>query len=268
MQLSNLALIGIIVLILLSIFLYINNISIKKQNKARHSQGLVWLKNLRLLLTSIQQHRGLTMGYINGDKSLLNRITPLQQSIKNQINYIQSQPKWDQNNQIWIGILDHWKRLSKNYVNHDSKYNFTQHCNLVMNMLNLIEDCAETHHLHELKCSNNQYATFLWVQLLNAVEHIGQARAIGTSIAAAQESTSVQRIKLNYLQNCINDFVKNKEHQVDTSMISTLLHCINKEILIDKPTIAANDFFNLATDVSAVILKKFDDYLDDLKTHY
>lgn len=267
-MLPNITLLLLLTLIIIFIAVYINYVNLKKKNKARHLEGLVFLKNLRILLTAIQQHRGLTMGYINGDKSLLNRISPIKQSINNRINSIQAQQSWDNNNLIWVGIIDHWGRLSNNYENHDSKYNFTQHCNLILNMLNLIEESAENHHLQELICSNNQHANFLWVQLLNAVEHIGQARAVGTSIAAAKQSTSVERIKLNYLQNCIKEFIENKEHKIDTRLIESLLKSINKEILIDVPSISASDYFNLATEVSEIILQQFDRYLDDLKNDY
>lgn len=255
-------------LVVITIAAYFNYANIKKKNKARHQKGLARLKDLRFLLMSIQQHRGLTMGYINGDKALLNRIAPLKQNINTQIRNIQNQQHWDNENLIWVGVIDHWGRLSNNYENHDSKYNFTQHCNLILNMLNLIEDLAENHHLQELICSNNQNANFLWVQLLNTVEHIGQARAVGTSVAAAKKSTSVQRIKLNYLQNCINDFVKDKEHKIDTQMIESFLLAINKKILIDVPSISASDYFNLATEVSDIIFTKFDEYIDELSNQY
>lgn len=268
MILSNITLLLLITLVLISIGVYINALSLKKKNKALNKEGLSFLKKLRVLLGAIQQHRGLTMGYINGDKTLLKRISPIKQKINSQIADIEKQNNWDKNNLIWMGIADHWSRLSNNYENHDSKYNFTQHCNLIMNLLNLIEESAEKHHLHELTCSNQLNANFLWGQLLKSAEYIGQARAVGTSIAAAKKSTSVERIKLNYLKNRIEEFANNKDHQIETHLIHALLHSINKEILIDLPKISANDYFNQSTEAIDLILTKFDNYLDELAVNY
>lgn len=267
-MLLNFALIVLTSITVIASIMYVTHSKKQKQQKLAYYHGIDWLSTIKTLLTAIQQHRGLVMGYLNGDKSLLARITPLQKEINQQITAIYLKGGWIKNNQIWLGIVDHWQRLAINYPQHDSKYCFNQHCNLITNMLYLIEDCAENHHLQELLCENDQYAEFLWTQLLLTVEYIGQVRAIGTSIAAAKGSTSVDRIKLNYLQSCLNDFVLNDTIDIDPEPIQGLLNALTNNILIDKPNLSAQEFFNLATEVSALILKTFDLYLNGLKKHY
>jgi len=245
--------------------LYCNHLHVKKANKLKQLQGLAWLSTFRHLLTAIQQHRGLSMGILNGDNSLSARITPLEEDINNQFISIESKEGWLTDNLTWLGISDHWLRLSNNYKKYGSAHNFTQHCHLIINLLNLIEECADNHHLQELTCSNKQNANFLWTQLLNTAEYIGQARAIGTSIAAAKKSGSLQRIKLNYLQNCINEFLAQPNQQLDTKLVAELLTTIDKNILCDRPNISAEAFFDLATSVLDSLLGLFDYYLDELQ---
>lgn len=238
-----------------------------RKKKQRHLQGLLLLKSFKNLLTSIQQHRGLSMGYLNGDSSLLTRTNALKDDIDKQIKLINQAKGWTEDNLIWVGICDHWLRLSLNYSKYDSDHNFRQHCNLIINLLNLIEDCADNHQLQELLISNSENANFLWSQLLTTSEHIGQVRAIGTSIAAAKLSTSTQRIKLNYLHSCINLFLEQAHHNFDTHLLQELVKTTNEKLLIDKIDISAEVFFNLATSALSVLLDKFDLYLDDLKVH-
>jgi hypothetical protein len=267
MLLLNVLIILLLFLIVLFALLYFYSQGVKKSNKNRQLQGLLCLKSFRVLLALIQQHRGLTMGYLNGDKSLSIRISELKGQVNQQLLQIKKEQLVLENNLIWAGINDHWLRLSGNFSQYESDHNFRQHCNLIMNLQHLIEDSAEHHHLQELVCSNKQNANFLWTQLLNTAEHVGQARAVGTSIAAAKKSTSIQRIKLNYLQNFINEFLANENLQNDSSAPRALLTAIKDQILIDKPNIAAEEFFNIATSALDVIFGQFDYYLKDLLTN-
>tara|TARA_R110001583_G_scaffold22238_1_gene83531 strand:- start:1986 stop:2801 length:816 start_codon:yes stop_codon:yes gene_type:complete len=264
MLLLNVLIILLLFLIILFALLYFYYREVKKSNKSRHLQGLLCLNSFRHLLALIQQHRGLTMGYINGDHSLLNRIHSLKHQVNQQLSDIKKEQLGLASNLIWIGINDHWLRLSSHFAQYESDHNFRQHCNLIVNLQHLIEDSAEQHHLQELVCSNKQNANFLWNQLLNTAEHVGQARAVGTSIAAAKKSTSIQRIKLNYLKNYINVFLSNENLSSDAKSPRALLTAINNQILIDNPNIAAEEFFNLATAALDVIFGQFDDYLKEL----
>jgi len=261
---TNIIMIILLFFVATTLLLFLHNRKLKKQNKQRYLQGLQWLNSFRSLLTSIQQHRGLTMGYLNGDQSLHKHIDTLKIDINQQIAVINNNKGWTENNQVWDSINNHWLRLSVSYTKYAPPHNFKQHCNLIASLLNLIEDCADNHHLQELVVNNKEYANFLWAQLLTTAENIGQVRAIGTSIAAAKISTSTQRIKLNYLQNCINEFLQEKNQDFDSQLLTQLLVTTNEKLLTDKVEISAEDFFNLSTKALDALLAKFDCYLHDL----
>ena len=268
MVLFNLFLFTILFSTIIFLFFYLNHLHANKANKKRQLQGLSMLKKFRLLLTSIQQHRGLSMAYLNGDDTLLKRIKPLEKMINQTIGEINLEKEWLKDNLMWMGINEHWLRILMNYTKYENEYNFRQHCNLIMNLLILIEDCAVQHQLQELFSNKNKSTNFLWSQLLITAEHIGQVRAIGTSIAASKSSSSVQRIQLDYLQNCINEFSAKPNHQLDTTLIVKFLNTINNEILTSPPNMSAEEFFNLATSVIDVLLAKSDNYLNDLQESF
>ena len=265
MALFNLFLFTVLLSAVIFLFFYINHLHENKIKEKRQSQGLHILKNFRLLLTAVQQHRGLSMGYLNGDDTLLKRIDPLEKKINQKIREINLEKEWLKDNLMWVGINDHWLRLLINYTKYEREYNFRQHCNLIKNLLILIEDCAVQHHLQKLVSSNKQDTNFLWSQLLMTAEYIGQARAIGTSIAALKSSSRVQQIQLNYLQNCINESLAKPNHQLDSALIVKFLNTINNEILVTPPNMSAEEFFNLATSVIDALLAMSDDYLNNLQ---
>ncbi|WP_413699645.1 hypothetical protein ACLKMH_19820 [Psychromonas sp. KJ10-10] len=154
--------------------------------------------------------------------------------------------------------------MSANYKNYESDYNYIQHCNLIDNLLRLIEECAEHHHLLEHIYSNKDNSNILWSQLLITAEHIGQARAIGTSIATRKEFNNIQRLKLGSLRDSINEFLFLQI--CDNAPIDDLLNAINKQILIPTPSISAEEYFNKATIALELVLKRFDDHLENLKS--
>lgn len=265
MQLPEITLFTLTIVTVLVVALTINHQRIKKAKQAQYRQGLHWLKQLSVLLSLIQQHRGLTMAHINGDTSLAGQVSSIKQKVNSQIQRISQTQGTIADNYIWQGITDHWQRLANNYTSYESLYNFNQHCNMVTNILHLIEESAEEHHLQELQHQPDQYANMLWEKLLYSIEHIGQARAVGTAIAAAQSSTSVERIKLNYLKSCVEKSLLAEKQDFDLTIVKDLISTINKQLLIDKPTINAQDYFGLASQGMQTLLKQFDLYVNNLE---
>lgn len=265
MALFNLLLFTIILSSISFIFFYLNHLHVQETNKKKQIEGLNILKSCRTILTLLQQHRGLTTAYLNGGDSLLKRISPLEDQINAKINQIDQEEEWLKNNLMWLGIKDHWERLLNNYSNYQSEHNFRQHCNLIINLLKLIEYCAEQHNLRGLFSKHLKNVDFIWSQLLITAENIGQIRAIGTSIAAAKKASNIQLIHLNYLQNCISDFIEKPNPPFDNTLIANFLNTVNNEIISNSINISAENFFNLATIVIDDLLNKSDNYLNNFE---
>lgn len=97
-----------------------------------------------------------------------------------------------------MSFTDHWSRLEGSALTLPVSDNIKQHNQLIANMLQLIEDIAAHHNLLFVTHPGDGVST-LWRELLYTTEWLGQARALGTGIAAAGQSTGVERIRLGFL---------------------------------------------------------------------
>lgn len=227
--------------------------------------GLTKLNSIRQLLTLMQQHRGLSNGLLHGDTNLKNRLDELSKMINStQQNIITNYPNL-LGNERWQAMLDHWQRLSLHCTKHQIRNNLEQHNKLVLNLLYLINDIAYDNKLHQLNNSNSESIQFLWQELLFTAESIAQIRALGTGIAAAKICTRAERIRLNYLCQSLEQSINIQKNQDYRLKISDLLKVIDTKIIISRPIIKADDFFNIATESIDMILISFDQQLNKVE---
>ncbi|GAA5214652.1 hypothetical protein ACFSJ3_05365 [Corallincola platygyrae] len=261
------ALAALTVLVVVISFLHLRA---KHAAELRLTEGLDWLHRFRQLLTLVQQHRGLSNGYLCGDVDLLRRINPLQSKINQSSRALSQGGNWLAGNENWSGIESHWHRLACGFKSQTPANNLEQHNKLITSILYLIDDCAEQHRLYEMKDSNKRSIRYLWQELLVTAENIGQARAIGTGVAAAGACSSVDRIRLGYLHQAIDAFT-GKDVDVQSgyrsgkSSVTALLKLLKTEVIVDKPAVSANAYFDAATLALEEVLKQFDDTLMEVK---
>lgn len=234
----------------------------KRQRERLFSQGIQYIKPLRLLLTNVQRHRGMTTGYINGNVQAKAEIEATSLLVDKTLQQIESFGSWMINNTKWISLIDHWARLSKAYEQADAENNFRQHNILIANILYLIEDVADDHYL--LKNSGNNTDTD-WRHLLSIAEYIGQARALGMGVAIKGECTNVLRVQLNHLRHKIACNIEPAWPEKARTEINYLLLCIDTKLVVDKPNIQATEYFNLATRCIEHVLEQFDQQIDELQ---
>lgn len=247
------------------LFLLFLALSLKRKRRIAErmlARGIEYIKLMRNLLTYIQQHRGLTTGYINGNTSVQAEIDKVNLHVKRIAQDIQDSGLWVRDNIKWMSLLDHWQRLAQSYLQGDADNNFKQHNILIANLLYLIEDVADSHHL--AKMGGGSLDTD-WRYLLSIAEYIGQARALGTGVAARGECSSVMRIQLNHLRNKISGSVEEAWSEKLRQEIKSLMQCIETQLVVDKPTITPGDYFALATRCIDHILEQFDRQIENLQ---
>lgn len=244
------------------VFLMVSLNHKKRQATVLFAQGIEYMKLLRKLLTFVQQHRGLTTGFINGNRNVKPEINSVSTNIKNVIGELDEAGDWMRNNVKWLSLIDHWGRLSTSYTQVDADKNFKQHNILIANLLYLIDDVADVHHLS--KITGDTMDTD-WRYLLSIAEYIGQARALGTGVAAKGECSSVLRIQLNHLRNKIASSVDASWPDKSRAEIQQLLRCIETQLIVDHPSIQAGDYFKLATRCIEHVLDQFDRQIDRLQ---
>jgi hypothetical protein len=235
----------------------------KKQESERlFENGIEYIKLLRSFLTLLQQHRGLTTAFINGSQLVAADINVLNQRISRVIDDIQENGLWVHDNVKWSSMVDHWDRLSMTYIQGDADSNFKQHNIMIANLLYLMEDVADAHHLSRMGAGTLDTD---WRYLLSIAEYIGQARALGTGVAAKGECSSVMRIQLNHLCHKIAGSIEVAWPEKSRQEIKNFLACIESQLMIENPCISATDYFTLATHCIDQVLEQFDRQIDNLQ---
>lgn len=243
-------------------FLFYSLYCRKKLASQLFSQGVVYLQHLRELLTYVQQHRGLTTGFINGNHAAKSDIEALSLKIKRALVQVDEAGEWIHSNVKWASLIDHWSRLGQLYLQANPDKNFNQHNVLIANLLYLIDDVADAHHL--TKVTGDAMDTD-WRYLLSIAEYIGQVRALGTGVAAKGVCSSVLRIQLNHLRNKIASSVDGAWPVQARTDIQQLLHCIETQLIVDQPSIKPDDYFKLATCCIEHVLYQFDHQIGRLQ---
>ncbi|MDX2321737.1 MAG: nitrate- and nitrite sensing domain-containing protein [Moritella sp.] len=245
----------------------------QQRNALRIQQitGFNAVTRLRELLSHVQQHRGISNGLLNGDTSLTARLTPLTAKVSNNIARINLEFKasvFDEQLQPlsrWTSITEHWSRLSIKTEQLTSANNLQQHNKLILNILYFIDDIAERHQIYKIVDAQGESVRHMWLELLFTAENIGQIRAIGTGVAAAEKCTSVERIRLNYLCHSLQQSLEDGIMLENSEQIRQLLQVVVQQITITVPSITAEEFFNLASACVEQILQEFDKQLQQFE---
>ncbi|MGY5450696.1 nitrate- and nitrite sensing domain-containing protein [Agarivorans sp. MS3-6] len=240
---------------------------ITKRQNAQQYAGLAALKLLKDLVVALQKHRGLSSAILNGDKQSNAELERQQQHIHRcqhsltENRFICQQARWDSFHQ-------HWPRLQQNWRSNNLENNIAQHSLMIKNLLFLAQDLATFYSLSSLS-KQHKNIDFLWHELLETAESIGQVRALGSGLAAAKKSTSVERIRLAFLHNKIGQIdAKSLNHFAHVfvpqdsayqSLLEQLLTTIEVE-LINKPqpSISVSDYFQQASNVLEGLYQLFD----------
>ncbi len=235
-----------------------------RQYQHRLCTGLVWLALFRQLLNLLQQHRGLSNGVLCGDSELKKRIAPLQHEIDALFERLDKQDRWLATNDNWRAIASHWRSLEQGFENLTAANSLSQHTKLIASMLYLIDDCSEHHQLYEVKDGKKQSIRYLWRETLMAAEWIGQARALGTGVAASGRSSSVERIRLKYLHQAITAN-QQKLGERSQAKLGSMLKIIESQLMQPVTSVSASEYFDLASGALSDVYQTFDEQLVQLK---
>ena len=255
--------------VLCSITLIVASIINRSRREQKQKIGLEWLHVFRSLLANVQKHRGLTNGYLNGEKKLSVDIKLLQSKVTDDIHSVARVDQWIEENSRWQGITQHWARLSSHYEKNPADNNLQQHNQLIQNILYLIDEIAQEHDLLLLKTIDGKPLHFAWRELLTAAECVGQARAVGTGIIASGHCDSVSRIRINYLSQKIKRTTQAtwsimSPSASQTSSINRLLEVINSAVTKESPDISTNEYFSIATEALDGLHEQYDNIIDHL----
>lgn len=251
-----------------------------QRQKRRHIQSNIrQLALLRALIAGFQRHRGLSNGVLCGDASMSQDLAGTRHQLDQHIQA--AQQLGGTHRDAWNSLIDHWSRLREGRSG-DAANNLAQHHLIIRNSIFLMEDVASEVDLSEGRATLG-YLPCIWREVVQAAEWAGQARALGTGIAAAGRSSAEQRVRLRFLYQKIQQlagaaFATLRQHagehpQSDLFRLSQrervvedFLQCIERELLgQEQPAIAAKTYFQRATHAIDELLALVDTTLHQLQ---
>ncbi len=245
------------------VFVWKRRLALSKSQQAKQS-GLQHLTTLRQLLAAIQQHRGITNGVLCGDDKLQSRLPSLQSDINDHLQTLTHLDEGVRNTSSWQSVEENWPRVRVQFTQWPAEQNLANHNQLLASLLESVEECAQHYRLTELPQEKGESIAMLWNDLLRIAECVGQARALGTGVAAKAACSSVERIRLKYLHQSIDRFVI-AQHHSDFPTVKKLLGTIENKVLVLVPSVAAVDYFDDATAALDEVFRVFDQRVTALR---
>jgi len=208
-----------------SIFMGLNivNVNEKYQFAQMQQMGLEYNITLRSFIQKSQQHRGLSLVYLSGKEDLKGKILLLEEEIINiiggmdEINTRLGKPLHVNND--WNHIKNQWLDLKDELYSLDMDVAYIRYTDLIDQMLVLNLHVANNSQLFLQPNSESYYLVEMIInQLPYLTEYMGQARAIGSGVAAKKDVTTSERNNLIYLRENISESLKKTSTIMDLAL--------------------------------------------------
>ena len=247
-------------------------------------KGVTYLQSVRMPLQHIQQHRGMTAAYLNGAPEFKPRIMSKRQDVDKYLAKLQQtenelgevlKTKGTTSN-----LVRQWETIKANSLNQQAGEAIKAHSKLIVDILALMVTVADNSEITlDPKLDSYYMGAALVSSLPNLMENMGQARAVGSGIAAKGEFTQQSYVKISVLLSNIdnyatqlaaglaaavaeNDEVKRNLGsmiEANNKAVSEMKSLLQEELIKpEKITISSDKVFNTATSAINGSYKLFD----------
>ncbi len=227
----------------------------------REHAGLHYLETVRHVIQNIPQHRGMSVGYLNGNEALRDKIPGKRSQVDQNLKEVAATAKEYKDalgnaaDEIG-GIIDEWDRLKVEAIQITAAETFKRHTALLARIQNHINHVAEE---SGLVIDDELDRSFLIDLLVNRIpgltERMGQIRALGSGIIAKGSISNGQEARLNKLQAYTELMFEGIKHDLDG------LFEVNKAMeaaLGDVAGKARADLDNYLVKTQLILDRKFD----------
>ncbi len=249
----------IAVVLLLAIGLMLLKQQHQKKQQLKH-ECLKHLLRLKKLMEYFQYHRGLSARYLNGKTEVADELRQKQRLIAQVLPSLALLARHSSLSEHWQSLLDHWQRLFANNLLISPEDNLEQHNRLINTLLYLIEDVTE---LGYWSSRDHHKGIGSIVAILHTTEWIGQARALGSGMLAANHCCVNDQSQMNLIQTklelCLQQHSSNEE---SLDKLFQLNEVISQTFLL-QPTsnqlpISSSEYFDIASAAIESYLVQFD----------
>jgi methyl-accepting chemotaxis protein len=205
--------IGLTIPIVMLVTLLINEKNIAIGFAQKEIQGLEYLQPLRGLLQHIVEHRGMTHAYLSGEIGMNEGLTRKRGEIDSDFKAVMvMQTKYAQGLDTslqWQAVQDGWGGLKDIRFNDDATSVFTQHTDLIAEILELMFHVGDTSNMILDSALDSYYLMDLIVKNIPIlVEELGVYRGLSAGIAARGAIVAEEQVSLLHLNRKIDTAVE------------------------------------------------------------
>ena len=207
-------LIVLVPLLVLSINL-INTLSAERSFIENERLGLAYIKTVRQPIEHLQQHRGMTAAYLNGATEFKDRIMQKRTIVDQKLAELQKVDAELGENLDTTGkfssIDQQWQAIKASSMQMSAGEAIKAHSAMINEMLSLMSTVADASEITlDPKLDSYYMGDAIVSSLPNMLENMGQARAVGSGVAANGDFKNKQQfVKLSVLENNIGQYAAN-----------------------------------------------------------
>jgi methyl-accepting chemotaxis protein len=233
--------------------LLINEKNIAIEFAQKEIQGLEYLEPFRGLLLHIAEHRDITHAYLSGETGMHERLIRKRGEIESNIQAARVvQTKYAQGlnpNLHWLAVQDGWRGLKDIRSNDDAITVFTQHTELISEILALMAHVGDASNMILDPALDGHYLMNLVVNHIPMlVEELGVYRGRSAGIAARGSVFSEEQVYLLYLREKTDTAVKSIKR--DLGVVFQYNSSLEPELrpLLNTIELVIRDFLRLVDD--------------------
>ncbi|TVZ38483.1 nitrate/nitrite sensing protein [Alteromonadaceae bacterium 2753L.S.0a.02] len=255
------------VAVLIAAVLCISLLGIVLREKDRRKRQLVLGTQLlqagRVLLTHLQQHRGLSSARHSGVSSSLEEVNQLRAQIVVDMRQLSCLDVWLAEHPDWEGITRHWASLSANGRQIRAEDSFNQHSRLIASLMTLLESIASHYGLD----TNPRYidSWIVWREYLKIGELVGQCRALGVQVFTCasheQRYRQINLIKSNLdaiERLLLSPACSRKLSKMENDAIVAFVGYLREQIDVREMSDSVMDYYQRATETIDMVYEHFD----------
>lgn len=249
----------------------------RQESRSLRLEGIRVNRMAKQLLLDLQQHRGMVNAFLSGDSSFKPKIEQKQSAIGQDIAALDAAHGQGLiTEKRWEGIRSAWQALRAEAMALPAEESFRRHSELIRAVLYSMGDVAERSQIVGACAADFVLVDALWNKLPAVAEGLGQARGMGSSVAAKGFCSSVTRIKLRFLEEHIGETVglvdsdlahadivqaaafKRAWEETHAAVHEFLALLDEKLINSERPAIDAEHYFSAGTKAMDAVFHAFD----------
>ena len=243
----------LIIPIAVLVFLLSSEINSELEFNQKEKIGSEYNNALKNLLINVQQHRGMTYVYQNGNSSFREKITEKQKELEEDVLAVNEiDKKYGEalkTTEKWNNLKNDWDEIKNNLLQREAMDNFNKHTELVNGILSLIVNVGDISNLElDSTLVGNHLANNLLHTIPLLTEELGKLRAVGSGIVEKKSISVDDRVEfISSLSTAESLF---KDLNEDISIIFENDKNIEKKLSEQYQDVfkATNDFIALSKD--------------------